>query len=192
MDESAHKSLDKWPNVPHVYGWLALDARGHWLLRNPASGAFERIANTALRAYIARNYEADARGAWYFQNGPQRVFVRLERTPLVFRLESASLVDHCGRSAGILRGAWLDEYGALLIAGERGAGVLDDRDLGAACGYIVDHHGAPLEEGPLTALLAGDRRFTAYLACGGARLALERINGAALAARFGFIPEPSP
>jgi len=192
MDESTRQSLDKWPNVPHVYGWLALDARGHWLLRNPASGAFERIANAALRAYISRNYDADPSGAWYFQNGPQRVYVRLERTPLVFRLQPGGLVDHCGRAAGTLRGAWLEEGGALLLEGERGVGVLDDRDLGAVCGCIVDDHGAPLEEGPLTALLEGDRRVAAYLACNGARLALARIDGAALAARFSFIPEPSP
>jgi len=77
MDDTVRRALERWPGVPAVYGWLALDRRGEWRLRNPASGAFERIGNAALRAFIARNYAADARGAWYFQNGPQRVYARL-------------------------------------------------------------------------------------------------------------------
>ncbi|TMH99667.1 MAG: DUF2946 family protein, partial [Betaproteobacteria bacterium] len=29
MDELVARSLAKWPNVPAVYGWLALDRRGN-------------------------------------------------------------------------------------------------------------------------------------------------------------------
>lgn len=193
MDEAVRSSLARWPNVPDVYGWLALDARGEWRLRNPASGSMERIGNAALRAFIARNYAADRRGAWYFQNGPQRVFVRLERTPLVFRLAPCVIVDHCGRPAGVLHGAWLDERGALLLAGDRGIGVIDDRDLETACGHIVDRHGGRLDEALMMALLESeDEQVEAFFAWGGARLRLLRVADAALATRFGFVREPKP
>jgi len=32
MDEIVDAALKKWPNVPHCYGWLGLDARGAWYL----------------------------------------------------------------------------------------------------------------------------------------------------------------
>jgi hypothetical protein len=36
MDEIVEAALRKWPNVPHCYGWLALDARGDWYMRDDA------------------------------------------------------------------------------------------------------------------------------------------------------------
>ena len=123
MDEIVVRGMAKWPGVPDVYGWLALDRRGNWLIK----GA--RIGNPALREFIGRNYQPDARGRWYFQNGPQRVFVKLAYTPLVARLEGEALVDHCGRPLGEPRGLWLDDEGSVLVLGNAGLAVLDDRDL---------------------------------------------------------------
>jgi hypothetical protein len=128
MDESVLRGMARWPDVPAVYGWLALDRRGDWRLKDPAQGRFSRIGNAALRAYIGRNYERDARGCWYFQNGPQRVYVTLAYAPLVLRLEGESLVDHCGRPARALE-TFRDDEGSVLILVERGIGLLDDRDL---------------------------------------------------------------
>ena len=91
MDEIVARSMARWPNVPAVYGWLQLDRRGNWRIKG------ERIANAALREFIARNYQADERGCWYFQNGPQRVFVELAYTPLVVHFEGEALLDHCAR-----------------------------------------------------------------------------------------------
>ena len=122
MDDVVLRSLAKWPNVPDVYGWLALDRRGNWLIRN------ERIGNAALREFISRNYQADARGCWYFQNGPQRVFVELAYTPLVLHFDGAALFDHCGRPFDCGQ-AFLDEEGSVLMQGKPGLGLLDDRDL---------------------------------------------------------------
>ena len=34
MDDIVRQALAKWPNVPHCYGWLALDARGRWYMRD--------------------------------------------------------------------------------------------------------------------------------------------------------------
>jgi hypothetical protein len=124
MDDSVLRSMAKWPDVPDVYGWLALDRRGNWLLRG------ERIGNAGLREFICRNYLADAHGRWYFQNGPQRVFVRLAYAPLVARLEGDALVDHCGRPF-VQAGGFLDEEGSVVLQGEAGVALLDDRDLAA-------------------------------------------------------------
>src|SRR5579859_7246871 len=99
MDDSVLRSLAKWPDVPAVYGWLALDRRGNWLLRATGAERFERIANRALREFIARNYEVDSRGCWFFQNGPQRVYVRLAYTPYVVHFEGNALMDQCGRAS---------------------------------------------------------------------------------------------
>ncbi|MDH3319106.1 MAG: DUF2946 family protein [Betaproteobacteria bacterium] len=128
MDPVVLRAMARWPNLPAVYGWLALDRRGNWLLKDSASRGFARIGNAALREFIARNYAADENGCWYFQNGPQRVYVALAYAPLVLHYEAKALVDHCGRATN--PGAtYIDEEGSVLILGERGLGLLDDRDL---------------------------------------------------------------
>ena len=68
MDEIVEAALRKWPNVPACRGWLGLDARGEWWLRDEraqAAGPFpqvkgSRIEHAGLREFIARNYERDA------------------------------------------------------------------------------------------------------------------------------------
>ncbi len=124
MDETVLRSMAKWPDVPDVYGWLSLDRRGNWLIKN------EKIGNRALREFIGRNYQPDARGCWYFQNGPQRVFVALAYTPLVLHFEGEALFDHRGRPF-LPEQAFLDEEGSVLMLGSQGIGLLDDRDLAA-------------------------------------------------------------
>src|SRR5262245_6427619 len=130
MDPVVARAMAKWPNVPAVYGWLALDRRGNWRIRSTsATQRFERITNPAVREFIARNYEADSAGRWYFQNGPQRVYVTLAYTPLVVHYEGDDLVDHCGRRFAA-RTTYLDDEGSVLMAGAPGIALLDDRDLG--------------------------------------------------------------
>ena len=122
MDPIVLRSMAKWPDVPDVYGWLSLDRRGNWLLKG------ERIGNPALREFIGRNYQPDPVGRWFFQNGPQRVFVALAYTPLVLHFEGELLLDHCDRPFQAEQ-TFLDEEGSVLLAGESGIGLLDDRDL---------------------------------------------------------------
>ena len=157
MDEIVKAALRKWPNVPHCYGWLALDARGDWYLRDAAAqaaGPFpqvkgSRIAHDGLRAFIERNYEPDARGCWYFQNGPQRVYVELEAAPWVLRLEDADegwrIVAQQGARPARYRAAWLDERGRLFLDCDIGFGLVHSLDTGVAARAIEAGHWRPSE-----------------------------------------------
>jgi hypothetical protein len=191
MDDEVLAAIAKWPSVPAVYGWLALSARGDWLLRG------EPIRNAAIRAFIGRNYASDERGCWFFQNGPQRVYVELEVAPWVWRTgpdaQRPALAAHTGAPVERLRGAWLDENGRLFLLTELGCGLLHGADVPPA----------------LAALGLGDDRAAAALAdwlrgtappprvdgtplglCG--RVELARLDAAAAPAQFGFVRTPRP
>ena len=141
MDEIVEAALRKWPNVPACRGWLGLDARGDWWLRDEraqAAGPFpqvrgSRIEHAGLREFIARNYERDAAsGGWYFQNGPQRVYVELEAAPWGGRVDAAGgLESHTGRAARY-EAALLDEGGRLFVATGLGLGLVHTLDMAAA------------------------------------------------------------
>jgi Protein of unknown function (DUF2946) len=137
MDAIVEAALKKWPNVPACYGWLALDARGDWYMRDDrvqAAGPFPRIKGSRIEHgklidFIARNYEHDAAGAWFFQNGPQRVYVELEAAPWVWRVGADfSLTTHTGLKAEA-RNAWLDEHGRLFIDSAIGLGIVHTQDM---------------------------------------------------------------
>jgi len=148
MDEIVEAALRKWPNVPHCYGWLALDARGDWYMRDEriqAAGPFpmvkgSRIAHDKLLGFIQRNYGRDEAGCWFFQNGPQRVYVELEAAPWVWRLHDTGepaprIESHTGRAA-VLRSAWLDEAGRLFLDTDLGFGLLHTLDTGIAAAAV--------------------------------------------------------
>jgi Protein of unknown function (DUF2946) len=137
MDAIVKAALKKWPNVPACHGWLALDARGDWYMRDDrvqAAGPFPRIKGSRIEHdklidFIARNYEHDAAGAWFFQNGPQRVYVELEAAPWVWRVGADfSLTTHTGLQAQA-RNAWLDEQGRLFIDSAIGLGLVHTQDM---------------------------------------------------------------
>ena len=138
MDEIVKAALKKWPNVPACRGWLALDARGNWYMRDDrvqALGPFprvkgSRIEHDKLREFIHRNYARDDTGAWFFQNGPQRVYVELEAAPFVWRVaaQDFALVSHSGLPA-TARSAWLDESGRLFLDTEAGFGLVHTQDM---------------------------------------------------------------
>jgi hypothetical protein len=149
MDAIVAAALRKWPNVPHCYAWLALDARGDWYMRDDRiqmAGPFPRVKGSRidhekLREFIARNYAADASGAWFFQNGPQRVYVELEAAPWVWRLQtdpSSSVVvtSHTGLAA-LPAETFVDETGRLFLASDLGLGIVHTLDMNVA-GDLVE------------------------------------------------------
>lgn len=173
MDEIVRRAMARWPNVPECLGWLGLDARGNWYLRDAAAqacGAFasgrpgargDRLEHAGLIAFIGRNYEADARGRWYFQNGPQRVFVELELTPWIWRVAAGGQVHaHTGRPAQV-EGIWVDELGRVLLQTDLGAGLVHSLDMHLVAERVESGAWAP-----------------------------QAIESAALPARFGYVPSP--
>ena len=148
MDDIVQQAMAKWPNVPDCYGWLGLDNRGNWYMRNDraqAAGPFDSglpgskgslLQHDKLIDFIGRNYSADVMGRWFFQNGPQRVFVELQMTPLIWRVQADFTVkDHIGRAASV-HSCWLDEHGHLFLAAESGFGLVHTQDMGLAADAV--------------------------------------------------------
>ena len=144
MDDVVKQAMAKWPNVPDCYGWLGLDARGNWYMRDDqtqALGAFASgmkdakgslLRHEKLIEFIQRNYATDPHGQWYFQNGPQRVYVELEATPWVWRIsDTLQITAHDGRNA-VFTAAKLDELGWLYLETNLGFGLVHTQDVAKA------------------------------------------------------------
>jgi hypothetical protein len=123
MDDIVRAALAKWPNVPDCYGWLAMDARGDFYMRDDRTSRAargSRVEHDKLLAFIHRNYAADAQGRWFFQNGPQRVYLDLEVTPLVWRVDvgrESSITSNTGLTAKVTA-LFTDELGRLFAQGQ--------------------------------------------------------------------------
>ena len=190
MDEIVKAAMTRWPNVPAVYGWLELTARGEWRIKG------EPIDNASIRDFIARNYAHDDQGNWYFQNGPQRVFVSLEATPLIYRLDQAGrLQAHTGMRPRELRGVFADAEGRLLVVTELGPGLIDSRDAPGFAERLVDGQGRALDDHSLERWMAADGE--AFLSPDGLHVQhqgpvvpVERIRSKDWPDTFGFIARP--
>jgi hypothetical protein len=148
MDDIVKQAMAKWPNVPHCYGWLGLDARGNWYMRDDTAQAIGSFASGVAGAkgsllqhaklieFIQRNYAQDTVGQWYFQNGPQRVYVELEVTPWVWRVaHDFSLTAHDGSPADWQQ-CFTDEHGWLYCQTSIGFGLVHTQDVAAAAEAI--------------------------------------------------------
>ena len=70
MDDLVQQAMRKWPNVPACFGWLGLDDRGDWYMRDDsvqAQGSFphakgSKLAHSKLIEFIQRNYTHDEHG----------------------------------------------------------------------------------------------------------------------------------
>ena len=171
MDDIVKAAIAKWPNVPHCYGWLGLDARGNWYMRDDraqVAGPFcaassepgrqvdskgSMLKHDKLIDFIQRNYESDeraassAKGQWFFQNGPQRVYVELEATPFIWRIASGPDFDvtaHTGQPARAQR-CVLDEHGRVYLDTELGFGLVHTQDMLMAADAIEQGLWVPQE-----------------------------------------------
>lgn len=151
MDDIVRQAMAKWPNVPHCYGWLGLDARGGWYMRDDvvqAAGPFQQARGSLLRHsklidFIERNYECDVDGCWYFQNGPQRVYVELELAPLVLRVDPGGETHtHVGRPVQVTA-SMVDEHGHLFFDTGQGLALVHTLDVLHAANLIEARQWTP-------------------------------------------------
>jgi hypothetical protein len=142
MDDIVRQAMAKWPNVPDCFGWLGLDSRGHWHMRDDrvqGLGAFQSghegakgslLQHEKLIEFIHRNYDADEQGQWFFQNGPQRVYVELEVAPYVWRLnERYEPTSQTEKKADVLA-CLVDEIGRVYLHTTLGLGLVHTLDVG--------------------------------------------------------------
>lgn len=134
MDDIVLAAMAKWPNVPHCYGWLALDARGNWRMRDERAQALnlagDVIRNPTLQGFINRNYLCDSDGNWYFQNGPQKVYVDLAATPYIAQiLPDQTWRLHTGQIMPAATRVWILDDGNIVCEAGEFLCQLDDRDI---------------------------------------------------------------
>jgi hypothetical protein len=184
MDAMVLAAMAKWPNVPAVYGWLRLDARGQWWLDGT------RVEHAGLLDFLQRNYARDGQGRYYVQNGPQKVYVELEAAPFVARHAPVgwTLTPPCEEA--VPRAAFLSDDGDLYLEMAGELARLDDRDWTTLAECLIDERGQPAGEGALAAFLAGEGELALQLPEGD--LALDRAEFAALIARYGIDRSPCP
>ncbi|UVW28375.1 DUF2946 family protein [Massilia sp. H6] len=193
MDDIVKQAMAKWPNVPHCYGWLALDARGNWRMRDDtaqrANAPGDKLAHTALIGFINRNYAHDDQGRWYFQNGPQRVYVNLEATPFIARTDPAQgFVLHNGQALPPVSGAFMTDAGSVIVQSGDILAQLDDRDVEQVLGQMqLDGRPASIEA--IMAWLEDDSE-PLVLVLGEARVRVERLAAEAVPRRFGYVQTP--
>jgi Protein of unknown function (DUF2946) len=204
MDEQVLRSLIKWPDVPACFGWLALDRRGQWRMRdeyaqqNQLPG--QTIQHAALKEFIARNYASNASGNFFFQNGPQRVFVTLLATPWIARLipgeQGLEFHTQCQTTLSPT-GALCDEHGNIYIVGfisqtiysEAGVNDFEKKNLESVA--LLHDHDLDLFAG-LSQIREEACSFGGAWRWNDKELPLDPISQEELTSRFGFIQEPNP
>ena len=140
MDDLVQQAMRKWPNVPHCHGWLGLDDRGDWYMRDDAVQALgpfpqskgSKLTHSKLIEFIQRNYAHDECGQWFFQNGPQRVYVELMSAPFVWRIQADLSVTDMQDRAQSVSSCVLDEAGRVYLDTEQGLGLVHSQDVGLA------------------------------------------------------------
>ena len=170
MDDIVRQAMAKWPNVPHCYGWLGLDERGNWYMRDDrvqAAGPFAQAKGSLLRHeklidFIQRNYARDDAGQWFFQNGPQRVYVELQATPWIWRVAAdGSVAGHTGQAART-KACFVDEAGRVYLDTDLGFGLVHTQDMVLASDAVESGRWQPAD-----------------------------VQAADLPARFGYVTSPA-
>lgn len=201
MDDAVVDAIKRWPNVPAVFGWLSLTARGQWRLHPDGKaregGSGEPISNPQILAFIDRNYTRDEQGRWLFQNGPQRVYVRLDAAPwIVFADDShGTLSTHTGQTIQTVTAIWLDDCGNMYLQTEHGTGMLTDRDLPRLAQSVCTASGQALED-----WWADESAANTTAHCKGTNwaaladsLPLQRLRpDQPIDAQLGFVANPAP
>jgi hypothetical protein len=187
VEDWALRAIQRWPNVPALFGWLGLGRRGHWLIKG------EIISRPQIIDTINRNYEADVHGRWFFQNGPQRGYVTLDYTPLILHVDGNRLVTHTQLRVERPSQVCLDEEGSLVFQTEHGAGLLIDTDLDWALERITSS-GSPVDDAAIEAALGvpSGQATRLEITIDTGHLKVIRLDQARIVSDLGFVREPRP
>ena len=207
MDEGVTQSLIKWPSVPQCFGWLALDRRGAWRMRDDYAQAHglpgDVIKHAALNSFIARNYASDGDGRYFFQNGPQRVYVSLDATPWVARMMPTGNAEYPWQfqtqceSLLTPTAAFMDETGHILIEGKltqticTGVDTNQFNEIERLSIALLHDHDIELFSGLISLTNAACSLEGSWL-WHGYDLTLEPITTAEVESRFKFQAQPHP
>jgi hypothetical protein len=184
MDDIVVAAMAKWPNVPHCYGWLALDARGNWRMRDERAQALnlagDIIRNPTLQGFINRNYLCDDDGNCYFQNGPQKVYVDLAATPYIAQiLPDNQWRLHTGQIMPAATRVWILDDGNIVCQADQFLCQLDDRDISLFLDTLMENH-QPLPEERLLAFMEAPTGsvspFKIIARIGGQEMALQKAD----------------
>jgi hypothetical protein len=190
VEDWVQRALDRWPRVPALFGWLALDRRGRWLIRG------ETISRPQIIDTINRNYAADEHGRWFFQNGPQRGYIALAVAPFVLRVaaDGERLLTHTGLEVREPRRVLLDEEGSLLLLTEHGVAALADHELDWALSRLRTGYAARCGEDELADALAvpSGAPTALLLEIAATSLRVERLDREHAPEALGFVREPQP
>ena len=204
MDNQVLRSLVKWPNVPECFGWLALDRRGQWRMRdefaqkNRLSG--QVIVHRALNEFITRNYACDSAGNYFFQNGPQRVFVTLDCTPWIVRItptqQGLLFLTQC-QTPLEPSAAFSDEQGNIYIAGSIHQTIDENNQkqsfVDKECQSVAILHDHDLDHfSELASLHEEACSFGGSWSWHGKQLPLDPIHSNELSKRFHYVKSPTP
>ena len=194
----------KWPNVPDCYGWLALDRRGQWRMRDEFTQQHnlpgQVIQHAALNEFIARNYACDELGRYFFQNGPQRVFITLDATPWIVRIipsdNGQKLINQCYQAIDPVA-ALSDEHGNIYIVGNTAQMICNSNNIDSNQFIQSDNqtvallHDHDLDQFSGLAKLRQEAcSFRGSWIWQDKQLPLDPIHSEELASRFNFIAKP--
>lgn len=188
MDDWVERAMRRWPNVPALFGWLGLDRRGRWLIRD------EVIRHPRIIHTISRNYACDAHGRWFFQNGPQRGFIRLASTPMILKTTGdETLITHTELRVEQATSAFLTDEASIVLSTEHGPGEIVGADLDWALQRLRRADENVTEEALADALTLPSGELTHLsLAGDGFNLPLTRLDFAGAPARLNFVRDPQP
>jgi Protein of unknown function (DUF2946) len=188
VDDWVERAMRRWPNVPALFGWLGLDRRGRWLIRD------EVIRHLRIIHTISRNYAGDAHGRWFFQNGPQRGFIRLASTPMILKTTGdETLITHTELRVEHATSAFLTDEASIVLSTEHGPGEIVGADLDWALQRLRRADENVTEEALADALTLPSGELTHLsLAGDGFNLPLTRLDFAGAPARLNFVRDAQP
>ena len=150
MDDIVKAAMAKWPNVPAVFGWLSLNGRGNWRIKD------DPIDNEAINEFIGRNYMNDGCGNCFSRMGRSACMSLLKLRRGYTGSTNSSGSPRTRRSSARVRQAFADENGRLYFETEWDQAWLGRSRHACVFGAHIDVEGQALDDKALADWNAGE------------------------------------